>query len=105
MKLELAALDKRRDEEDMEETSFKAEQNNIYNITKELGLTIAKEKLDRDNPLFIMSEYGANTKGDGTKNGQMIGCVGQQFTHGEMLKQTLSNNTPLSTQGTGRRDS
>ena len=45
---------------------------------KDVGVNLAKEYMQNDNPLYVMGQPGAGCKGDWSKNGQMIGLVGQR---------------------------
>ncbi len=47
------------------------------------------------NPLHIMGEFGAHTKGDVMRNCQMMCTIGQQYIQGEPLPAEMSNGTRL----------
>lgn len=78
------------------EESFRQKQiNNLVSIADGIGVELTNRVLRKDNPLTVMTDKGAGTKGGVANLGQAIGAVGQQFYRGERLKPTITGNTRL----------
>ena len=92
--VQLEALGGKAD--DPVEENFRQRQiNNLVNIAQGIGLRLAKEVLESNNSIGVMTDQGAGTKGGIANVGQMFGAVGQQNYHGTRLKATLTQGRRL----------
>lgn len=69
--------------------------NNQTNISKEIGVSLAKETLIPTNSIAIMTDQGSGAKGNLFNISQIMGAVGQQFLNGKRLQPTLSGGRRL----------
>lgn len=65
----------------------------ILNITESAGAKLAKQILQGDNSIGIMTEEGAGTKGATANIMQILGAVGQQYEQGKRFAQSITDGT------------
>lgn len=93
MYLEIDALDLNKKESKAIAELKERKVCNILNITESAGAKIAKEILQGNNSIGIMTEEGSGAKGATANIMQILGAVGQQYEKGKRFAQNITDGT------------
>ena len=80
-------------EDPLEKEYHEQRTSNLVDIAEGIGLRLAREALDKNNPIGVQTDQGAGTKGSTANIGKIMGSVGQQHFRGSRLMPNITGNS------------